>query len=259
MSKVIPLQINAPSPPKFKVVVLECPYDSWKNPTMREMFVKLIDLKFDGYRKEYPYGVLPVDTTDFFATHHLVCEETESGLLPLMAYKTVTLDRCKLHNSTLPVLNLANVCGIPKHASAIREIISRCESTGAGLSYDSSWTIHPDARKDESKTRELRNIMMAIHALHHEEAKTGEIISLGALRFKMEKLFGYWGYSKIALGTDVLDPFRVPSYFNEEVIMIHMKGGFSKESLDFAETYRSAWTNRLIVGAPETAKKRAAA
>lgn len=232
---------------KFKIVIIESAYDHWDSKLTQKYFSDAVSLKLRGYKAEYPYGILPVDTTDFISTHHLLCKETDLGLYPLMAYKSITYQKATIHNLPFPILNLAKSIGINKHEEAINNIVLRCESDGLKLSYDSSWTIDPETRKDRELTQTLRNIMTALHSLYHHNAKTDEIISLGSLRFKMERLFLYWGYNPIALESKPLDQFIVPSYFNEPVMMFHQTSGFSKQALEDARVYMNLWDDRLVL------------
>ena len=58
---------------KIKIVVMECPYDTWDiNPT-QELFGKMVSLKLAGYRARHPYGVMPVEAYDYIGIHQLVC------------------------------------------------------------------------------------------------------------------------------------------------------------------------------------------
>ena len=49
----------------IRLVVIDCPYESWHAPFPRELFAKMVDLKLRGFKSHYSHGVLPLDTTDF--------------------------------------------------------------------------------------------------------------------------------------------------------------------------------------------------
>jgi hypothetical protein len=231
----------------LRLVVLDCPYETWNDPPVREWFGKMVALKLMGYQKEYPWGILPLDGSDFIGTHLMVCEEREGQLLPLLAYKSISLGRCRIHQSTFPVLGLAMGCRSERHVAALEAILARHEADPSRLSYDGSWTIHPEARRDQQRTTLLREIMQAVHVLHHERRGTQEFLSLGAVRFKVEQFLGFWGYRPILDLSGVMDPLRLHAYFNEKVMMMHLVGEFSPAARALAEKYRSLWGSRIEI------------
>lgn len=232
---------------KIKLVTLECPYDSWGDGVTEVLFSRLVQLKLKGYRAEYPYGVLPVDTTDFVCTHHMACIEVDKELYPVMAYKSIAWDRLKTHSLPFPLVSLLKVCGTQEHLLAVQKVIQECEAANKNLSYDSSWTIDPEIRKDEVFKPLLRQIMNTMHVYFHKEYQTDEILSLGSTRFKMEKLFEYWGYKLIDYMGKTLSTFDVPSYFNENVVLIHQKNGFSEQAKNDSKKYEELWNNRILI------------
>ncbi len=227
---------------KFKIVVLECPYDTWDDPLSKDMFHKMVQLKMIGYKREYPYGVLPVDTSDFVATHHLICLDERGELNPVMAYRTVTLERAKLHSMSLPVLNLMNMIGAKEHAEKIQSIITNCEKQNKSLVYASSLAVH----NDHKGNADLRTALRTIHVLYHKDAKIDEIIAGGVIRFKMDKLYEFFGYSDLEWNGKVLPPVAVPFVFNEVTGFYHLRK-FSEEAMNLAEANRKLWENRITI------------
>ena len=232
---------------KIKLVTLECPYDTWGDGITETLFSRVVQLKLKGYKAEYPYGVLPVDTTDFICTHHMACIEVGKELYPVMAYKSVTSDRLKTHSLPFPLINLLKYCGTKEHLIAVQDIVTKCELNNKKLSYDSSWTIDPEIRKDLSFKPLLREIMNTMHVYFHKDNGTDEILSLGSTRFKMEKLFDYWGYKLIEYMGKSLATFDVPTYFNENVVLIHQSNGFSKSANTDAKKYETLWEEKVVI------------
>jgi hypothetical protein len=97
-----------PSGGKLKIIVLNSPYDTIQNPLTQSLLAKTIAMKIAGYRKHYPYGVLPADSYDFVATHLILCEENNGDYEPLMGMKFTTYERCKIHNLEFPILHIVD-------------------------------------------------------------------------------------------------------------------------------------------------------
>src|SRR4051794_13077167 len=117
-------QMETVRPEYLKLAVINCPYDNWDNSSVRDLFCRIIGLKLAGYRGKHPYGALPLDTTDFVATHVAIgIDEGLQGFRPIMAYKTVTQERCKIHNLPFPALTLARASGGDAHARKVEEIL----------------------------------------------------------------------------------------------------------------------------------------
>lgn len=246
--------------PKLRVVILETPYDTWFEKGAQELFSKMIGLKFTGYLKEHPYGSLPVDTSDFVANHLLVCDERNGELIPLMGYKTITLSRCRTHQLTFPALSLLSSSNAPtEHKQAVLEILNRCEANKIEVSYDSSWTIHPDARADRELTLELRDILTSVVSRYHREYEIPEILGLGVVKLKTAKLFATWGLEPMSVNGEPLPTFTLSSLQGAEVLLVHGKP-FSETALALTERYANFWEERVTISSPAiAAQKRKAA
>jgi hypothetical protein len=108
-------RVLIPMIPNLQIVVLESPYDNMNDPLVRDLFSKIVQLKIEGYRLVYPYGVLPVDSYDFIATHHLVCREINGSYQVLMGVKYITLKKCLTHNLPFPGIALLRTAKAVSH------------------------------------------------------------------------------------------------------------------------------------------------
>lgn len=224
------------------LVELDCPYDSWDEPKTKDLFHKAVSLKIRGYQAEYPYGVLPIDTSDFVGVHHLVCEERSDGLQPIMAYRTITSSRCKAHRMGFPPLTLMQLLKLPSHEIAIRNLLVEVEAANRVVGYASSLTIDPNYRGDPL----LKEILKATHVLYHREAGIRHVVGGGVLRFKVDSLYSFWGYDRLSYENIELPPVEVPFVMNE-VTGFFVLRDFSQQSLDFAEQYRALWNRRVRI------------
>ena len=96
----------------LKIVTIEPLYDNWNNFLARDLFGQIVDVKLKGFGAHYPYGVMPIDTSDFISTHHLICQERDGELEVLSAFKTVDLNKAITHNLTFPALSLVKLAGL---------------------------------------------------------------------------------------------------------------------------------------------------
>lgn len=228
----------------IKIVILDCPIATWQNPDTQKLFCKLLNLKLQGYGKEYPEGVTSLDSSDFFGTHLLICRTDEHGELePLMGYKSISAKRAEFFRMTFPALTTLRAGGAQKFEPAIQQIISNCLKSNQDISYDSGWTKSPSIDKEFSKY--LRQIITAIGTFYHSESDIKEWLTCGIIRFKTDEYFRYLG------ATDVTEPFGVFSSANEQGVMLHLKKP-SQQALEDAEKVRSFWESRILIG-PEIA------
>lgn len=231
---------------KLKAVVLECPYDIWNDPHARQTFCKVVALKFEGYRKEYNYGVLPVDATDFICTHHIVCDSSAEGLTPLMAYKSVTLRRCRIHNLSFPPLGLLRMTGSTAHADAVERIVQDCDRAGRELIYGGSMTITPQARANPELVQQLWEMIIASSLAYDIEHGVDEAVCFGTVRFKMHRIFHSMGYASLKKDGITLDPVRIPFVFNDGAGLFHRKA-ISPYGLSLVEKYKAWWKARIEI------------
>ncbi len=241
---------------KLQIVILDNPYDCWEQRLAQEFFQKMVSLKLTGYKVEYPYGVLPVDTTDFFSTHQFVCRvEADGDLMPLMAYRSVDLHRCRTHNVAFPPLTLARTGGTPDHEKAVQALIDDCDRRGVNFDWSSSWTAHPDARKDRAVGRLLRDLFEVLYVYQHLECKIPDLILGAVLRFKTDKVFGSLGHSGLALNGVVLKPVKVMSLLGEETQIMNAPC-LSEVAIAKVRPWQELWDARLIIDRASTADLR---
>lgn len=242
----------------FQLVTLDCFYDTWLQPFSQQMFSKILQLKLKGYLQEYSYGTLPVDTTDFLATHHALCQKINGELIPVMAYKTMPFSRCRSHNLVFPALSILGREGFEEHKKSVQAVLDQCTREQTEISYDSSWTIDPEFRKDRELATEFRNIFQMTHILHHQLSSRKVSMICGILRFKTEKFFEKWGYEPLKTEKlEPLSPFQHASLKSEPAIMM-MASKFTESAKALAENYREIWDSRILISPqalPETLKK----
>ena len=231
----------------LQLVVIDCPYHCWHKPLARDLFTKMVDLKLKGFKPHYPPGALPLDTSDFLATHVLACVQNYGELIPVMGYRIMPLERCNDFNIPFPALSLTWAANAPVHARVIEEHIDRCMLEGKSISYLGSWSIHPRVKKPSALHRYLRELFIASQILVHTAYGLDESIIGATLRFKVDEIHAPLGYRPLSEGGEAFEAISVAHLFNERVIVMHLPC-FTAEAYRTAEKWNANWKSRITIG-----------
>jgi hypothetical protein len=236
---------------RYRIVVVDCPIDVWQEPRIEHLFHQIIDVKLQGYGAEYPYGVIAVDGTDFVATHIAVCEEKGGRFEPLLAYKSISLERCLNFKQTFPALALARAAKSFGHVRVLTDLVKRYEQAPSRLRYCSAFTIRPELRKDRELTGFLKNLLAGVHVNLIKDTGAIEALTCGVVRFRVDKLWESWGYHALSAGEQPLPSIRQVSLDGEEVKMYRLVSArFSEHAERCAEEYAAFWQNRVVIDTP---------
>jgi hypothetical protein len=238
----------------YQLIELDDPHCCWENPEARTLFEHTTSLKFQGYGRKYPHGVVPVDTTDWIATHYLVCKKDE-GLQPTMGFKRVTLERCQEHYLAFPPYNVTKANGYDRHHDAMKSLMSRFETHPELLSYTGAFTISPNVRGDSILVKALSETMIAIHHLFHQDAgKDHEIITAGVVRFHVEELLTRFGFQVFGDSQGSLEQMVFPYLARESVQWMH-GSRFNSTMEELSGLLRPWWDSRTIISKTAAAGK----
>ncbi len=231
---------------RLRLITLECPYDLMGQEKVQELFAKTLDLKIQGYLKEYPYGILPIDTTDFIGDHMILAQEWGGKLTPIMAQRSVSLERCQIHHLPFPGLQLLE--GVPNaetHRSVLSRLVEAEKSKNGRITYDSSVTIHPRVRENPILKQVVRDLIWVQHVLHHENVGTSLNITMAVTQFKMDQAFRIVGYRPLINQESELPALTFQNHFNlnaKVMIRDHQRA----ESMNpLLEAYRELVSSRI--------------
>jgi len=240
------------------LVILECPYDLWQDSQVQKLFCKMVKLKLKGYQKEYPYGVLPIDTTDFIATHHfLYSSNSEKTPIwetaePLLAFKTISLSRCTKHNLPFPAQSILKAAqGTDLHLLKLYEILDMCKLENIDLSFGSGWTIDPLVRENRELTKKLKELMIGVLINYYLETQTLKQLCFGVPRFKTDLFFQKLGYQNLSFGMQSLPPFPHQPLLGESVTILFCDH-FSSYALELANASKNIWDEKMVLGEIKT-------
>ena len=236
----------------MRFVIIESPYDSWNHPLMEQVFARMIGMKLRGYGKEYPYGVMALDTTDFISEHLLICEETSEGLIPIVGNKSVPLSKCDFHHVPFPGLSCLEEAKAHEHAKVMNQIMDRCRKDGVDLRYAGSWTMEAKERGNREWSLALRDLFTAIYTFYYQSLPNCEVITGGTCRFKVDSYVKWLGHEALTLNGKELDPINVFHLAGEKVLWTHLKK-FTPEAEAVAGLYQHLWENHVRIKAVDLA------
>lgn len=231
----------------FQVVILDSPYEIWDQPLVSSLFSKMVRLKKQGYEDHYVRGVLPVDTSDYLATHILLCERGSNGSLePVMGFKSITVEKCREYSLGFSGLSLVQNAKMPLHSQAVENIIQRCDREMRRLAYFSSWTIDTKFKKEyyQRNNKDLNDAFCVFYLGISREQDLSEVILGGTLRFHTEQLFFKLGHQPLSLNGQQLSPIHVAHLAQEPVLVMH-SSVFPEISLASGKKWERLWNERI--------------
>ena len=230
---------------KFKIVIIDYPIYIMEEQLCSTLLGKVLHMKHLGYRATYGENVLPMDKSDFFSTHILFCEEKNDEFIPIIAYKSTSLDRCLFNNFEFPALTLMKSDGHPSCLQKVKEILSGIDKPSE-ISFDSSWAQNLEYRfsKNSEIKNTLREISMMFGVNHHEEYNIPHMMTCGAVKVKTDLFFLNIGLSK--LNEEAL--FKQKSLNNEDAYIFYNTNKlFSLEAIRMSKKYKALWDNKLVI------------
>lgn len=232
---------------KIKIVILESPYDTWSNPQVGEMLIKLIGVKLRGYGHEYPYGVMPVDGADLISTHLAACRvENDESLSPLMAIRWTSMKKCRLHYTGFPGMSLLQQAGATEHIKALEDVIRSADERDTDLIYSGSLSIDPSQRGSKERSLFFRELLTMMYVNYQKQIGFAELMAGGTCRFKIERWLESIGHSPLSLKNETLPPIEVRHLAQEKVQVMHLQE-FSFEALRIAQKWQHLWEERLVI------------
>ena len=232
--------VERASPGNLRFVTLECPLERWGDPDARAVFAEMVRLKVLGFGAQHVAGVMPVDTSDFIASHVLTCVAGNDGLHLVAAFRSISTERCREFNLTFSAESLAIAADAREHAAAVREFVGQDGRVG----YLGSWTIHPSARDNQPLRAALRDDFSLGSVLAHEEAGIPRMVVGATLRFKVDRLLSPVGFRPLSLKGAELPPIAVRHLHGEAVLMMCRDDDAAPPE---AEALRARWEARVVL------------
>lgn len=239
--------------PKLRVVVIDCPIETWHNTETRDLFSEMVQLKIDGYGAEYSHRALPLDASDWFGTHILIVQEAPVPKV-ILGYKFAALERCEEFNQTFPGLTIPSTSHADSHTNRVQQIIEACRKSGKNIGYVGSWTIHPQARENRPLTALLRELVASTHQEYQQTYGVEEMLICGMIRFKTDVWQQGLGYRPLSFNNQELPAFEFKALNGEPAKLLHLTRP-SDLAASFLAKHRSYWLNRKTLASVERLAK----
>jgi hypothetical protein len=241
-------------PPGLKLVVLENFSGIPDDPQARDIFMQMAALKIKGYGNMRGTGIIALDSTDFFGTHLLMGEAREGGGIRILGgYRSVRLSECQHFGMRFPTLAILESSGLREKVPEVQRILDSAVSRKIEISYDSSFTILPEARAVPGLSRELRDLMTVLCIHYHADHGVPEWLTQGMVDFKVNEYLMWMGL------TPLTGIFPISTLKGAPAMALHFQRA-SEEALFVARRKRKFWDERLLLSGLElpTARKKAA-
>jgi len=221
---------------KLRFVIIDEPIHIY-NPVALHLWQKAIWAKELGYREQYKVSILPASTDDFFATHAIIAEELPSGKLnPVVMYKIVRRSQCERFHVPFGAQTLLKGTKF-ENSKELAEVLK----DPSEISYDSSWSINPDYKKDKDLSKVLREYVTTIGCYLHLSQGYQRWLTAGVVKFKIDQYFAWLGCQEL------LPEFQL-SIIDEETVRMYYMADSSKSSIEaksVAGKYIKEWENRI--------------
>lgn len=236
---------------KLKVVIIDFPILILNDSYCADLLGKVLKMKYDGYAFTYNDSVLPMDKTDFFGTHMLLCEDTGKELIPIFAYKSVTLDRCNKFNFEFPIFPIVRNDCHPQCLADLNKLIASIPDPSS-VSYDSSLAKNLEYRLsgDQKLKIALQEITMMMIVKHHTDFNIPHMINCGGIKVKTDVFFLKLGLNKLNEHAHFNQ-----KYLNNEESVVFYNNSFSFEAHRMAKKYKKLWDNKLVINGNTRAVK----
>lgn len=228
---------------RYQLVVIDYPVYALDDAFTQSLLGKALKLKIEGYNSTYTERVFPFDKADFFGTHLIFCEEVDGELIPIFFYKSAPYDRCLKHNFEFPAYTCVKTDGHPSLVSDISKLIEQVNKPEL-ISFDSSWAQNINYRfsGDNGLKERLREIMMMVIVMHHQEFKLPHMLCTGVVKVKTDQFFLRIGMQKLN------EHAHHNEYFMDGTEMvIFYANSFSEEAMQNAEKHKNLWNKKLVV------------
>lgn len=227
---------------QLKVVLLNGVFSQINDPEIGELFVKLLQLKKNGYQGHHSERFIPVGTHDFFGIHLLICEE--KTMTPILCSKVVSYTSCDYHNISFPLWNLPDVFN-QEQQSEVHKIISERVTQGKDISYSGGLTINPKF-KGFGQSEFFKDMYSGLHYLLHEENELKTMMGFATPKVGTDAFFARWGVRPLQVAGSEMKATPLPFANGAESILVWGDlENLSAYKREMGMKYKKLWDNRL--------------
>ncbi|MBH47911.1 MAG: hypothetical protein CME71_07035 [Halobacteriovorax sp.] len=243
---------------KLKIIVIEKAYNLIQtSEEVRELLPKIFKLKLDGYRPHYQYGVMPIDDTDFWGNHVVVCRETTQGLIPIMGFKSLTVQDSIRFKKEFPLYTHSlNTTGCEEHKKSTKAWVDRMSQTG-NVGYNHSWTMCPSVHLDKDIKKTCYDLSRVLMYCYYRDYNIPHMILACSKRFKVDQQMLDIGFEYLKDEQhNTMPVFKAAGFSQEEFYIMHINDLNHADSVKFLyNRYKDLWESRLTLKQEEELAK----
>lgn len=240
----------------LQIVVLESPNETMLYPEAKKLFSNIVELRIKGYTDVHSNAILPLDTTDFIATHLLVCTKDNPFDNVLMSYKSTSFLICKKFNIAFPFMAILEKNAHPNCSNEMKRVLEECEKKHEDLSYEAGWTMDPIIRENKELNKILKEMVTTFVINHHRDYAIPHWATLGICKVKTDQLFLKMGLKEISDKPMLSHPYLLQT---DARAVIVMNNGYSDYTFQTCKIYQDLWDDRITICSKEMAVKKKAA
>jgi hypothetical protein len=233
---------------KYRFVLVRTPHEIILQEDLKQLFPHLIHFKTAGYQQEYGENVLPFDSSDFIASHLLLCEKNKN--IPVLGFKSVTLKKCDDYRISFPMLAMLDDTKNSNSAAKlhINNILDeyRAEGKSESIAYNGSFTINPSLREDKVLMKSLWDVTFSLLTNYYMEYNIDHVLAVCATKFKVHEKKEKLGCNYISSGKLNLGAYNCKSLFGAHLIPMELKDVKTK-GLISSEKFKDMWKNKLVI------------
>jgi hypothetical protein len=229
----------------YKLIILDCPYDMWFEKKPRKLLNNIYDFRMTHFRARYERGILPFDSSDYFATHIIIAKEKKNKELDyLMTYKIVRGDRIKDFKSSIPGLSFFPTVKCDHYDASIKFFE---DSIPREFAYTGSASINSNVKDPETLLDVLHLHAFTLSQVFKEqEIKRGLVY--GIEKYGVPRTFKRIGFKLLSNNNKVLPSFHSPTFFGESMKGLVWNGKFSDYvENDLAPKFMELWNQREVI------------
>lgn len=237
---------------EIRIVSLENCYANIANKMAGDFFSQLISLRAGSYGPDYPKHYLPLDQSDFIATHHLFCFEEDGKLKAFGGLRQLNSSLLRSYKMPFPLLTSVSEAGASAHFTALKRMIEVAESAGREVLYSSRFVLEKTTRTNRELGKVFKEIIAGITYADFVRFKDPCFVAGSALRFKTQPFFEQLGLHPVPWEGNALEPFTHPISGETilfETILLMTMNKVSDWARECFEKYRSSIESRLIIAA----------
>lgn len=229
---------------KYQVYIIFNTYDLYHaNEAVRNLLADTWGMKLRGYRKYFPYGVLPIDSYDFLCHHLIVCNKETNK--PVMSVKSLTLNNCLKTCFEFPVKShlLGKHDGeYSEHEKGIDYWIK--QHSNQEIAYSTGFTIEPTLEKEEKSI--LTSMVFWLFYHFYTSYSIPNIIHGVSIRYKLMRFQETIGFKKLTYNGKELSHIETKKYDNvDSNIMVISNGNFNQEHIVNSMVIKKLWDNKV--------------